>query len=146
MAPVVWNGLLLSGLLLLPLMLVQVGMVQVSQLWVVMALAVLLQQAQIRVSLREALVYAMFMGFALVATLFAGYSHFKVVEQLIKFGFLYPAFFLVGRALGGHYRQAALPHDTFESLRYGGEIGRLGHAAIRVIRRVKRFKESVVGR
>lgn len=39
-----------------------------------------------------------------------------------------------------------LPHDTFESLRYGGEIGRLGHAAIRVIRRVKRIKESVVGR
>ncbi|MHB1246693.1 MAG: hypothetical protein ACYCZH_09630 [Sulfuriferula sp.] len=40
----------------------------------------------------------------------------------------------------------ALPHDTFESLRYGGEIGRLGHAAIRIIRRVKRLKESVIGR
>ena len=39
-----------------------------------------------------------------------------------------------------------LPHDTFESLRYGGEIGRLGHVALRIIRRVKRIKESVVGR
>lgn len=39
-----------------------------------------------------------------------------------------------------------LPHDTFESLRYGGEIGRLGHAAIHIIRQVKRLKESVIGR
>lgn len=39
-----------------------------------------------------------------------------------------------------------LPHDTFESLRYGGEIGRVGHAAIWMISRMKRLKESVVGR
>jgi hypothetical protein len=33
-----------------------------------------------------------------------------VVEQLIKFGFLYPAFFLVGRALGGHFLHRPLPY------------------------------------
>lgn len=39
-----------------------------------------------------------------------------------------------------------LPHDTFEALRYGGEIGRTGHTAIRIINQVKRLKESLVGR
>jgi len=40
----------------------------------------------------------------------------------------------------------ALPLDTLESLHYGGEIGRLGHTALRWIKGLKQMKESVVGR
>lgn len=109
-AAATWSALLLSGLLLLPLQSLQIGIVQPAQLWAVAALAFLIQRGQIRASVPEVLIYALFMAFALVATFFAGYPHIKVAEQLMKFGFLYPAFFLVGRALAVHYRQAALPY------------------------------------
>jgi hypothetical protein len=39
-----------------------------------------------------------------------------------------------------------LPYETFEALRYGGEIGRLGHATLNLISRLKHWKEIVVGR
>lgn len=105
-----WNRLFMLGLLLLPLQMIKIGIVQPSQLWAVLALGLLIQRAQIRASVTETLVYAMFMGFALTATFFAGYPHFKMAEQLMKFGFLYPAFFLIGRALGSHYLKRALPY------------------------------------
>jgi hypothetical protein len=41
---------------------------------------------------------------------------------------------------------AALPHDTFEALRHDGEIGRLGHRALRAIGRLKKLKTVVFGR
>ncbi len=110
LSPAGCTALLLSGLLLAPLQFVQIGIVQPVQLWAVLALALLIQRVQIRVSVTETLVYAMFMGFALVATFFSGNPRFKLAEQLMKFGFLYPAFFLIGRAMGGHYLKRALPY------------------------------------
>jgi hypothetical protein len=104
-----WHWLLLAGLALLPLQALPLGIVQPSQLWAVAALALLIQRAQIRASLTEVLVYGMFMGFALIATLFAGYPHIKMAEQLVKFCFIYPAFYLIGRALSEHYRARPLP-------------------------------------
>lgn len=105
-----WNRLFMLGLLLLPLQMIPIGIVQTSQLWAVLALGLLIQRAQIRASLTETLVYAMFLGFALVATFFSGYPRFKMAEQLMKYAFLYPAFYLIGRALGTHYLQRALPY------------------------------------
>lgn len=110
LAPATWSVLLLSGLLLLPLQVLQIGVVQPAQLWAVAVLALLVQRGQIRASVAEVLIYALFMAFALVATFFAGYPHIKMTEQLMKFGFLYPAFFLVGRALAVHFGQAPLPY------------------------------------
>ena len=110
LAPATWSALLLSALLLLPLQALQLGIVQPVQLWAVAALALLVERGHIRASVVEALIYALFMAFALVATFFAGYPHFKTAEQLMKFGFLYPAFFLVGRSLGVHFRQTPLPY------------------------------------
>ncbi|WP_124705604.1 hypothetical protein [Sulfuriferula multivorans] len=110
LSDVSWNWLLALGLLLLPLQMIQIGIVQSSQLWAVLALALLIQRAQIRASVTETLVYAMFIGFALVATFFSGYPHIKLAEQLMKFGFVYPAFFLIGRAMGSHYLKRALPY------------------------------------
>lgn len=98
------------GLLLAPLQFIQIGIVQPVQLWAVLALGLLIQRAQIQVSVTEILMFAMFMGFALVATFLSGYPRFKAAEQLMKFGFLYPAFFLVGRAFGTHYLGRALPY------------------------------------
>jgi hypothetical protein len=109
-SPAGWSALLLTGLLLAPLQFVQIGIVQPVQFWAVLALALLIQRAQIRVSVTETLVYAMFMGFALVATFFSGNPHFKLAEQLMKFGFLYPAFFMIGRAFGGQYLERSLPY------------------------------------
>jgi hypothetical protein len=104
-----WNRLFLAGLVLMSLQWLQVSIVQFQQLWAVLALALLIQRAEIRAGVTETLVFAMFLGFALVATFFSGYPHFKMVEQVMKFGFLYPAFYLVGRALGTHYLQRKLP-------------------------------------
>lgn len=105
-----WSRILLSGLLLLPLQMMQIGIVQPVQFWAVLVLGLLIQQAQIRASVGETLAYAMFMGFALVATFFSDSPSFKTAEQLMKFGFLYPAFFLIGRALGSHYLKRAVPY------------------------------------
>ena len=104
-----WNRLFLAGLVLMSLQWLQVSIVQFQQLWAVLALALLIQRAEIRAGVTETLVFAMFLGFALVATFFSGYPHVKMVEQIMKFGFLYPAFYLVGRALGTHYLQRKLP-------------------------------------
>ena len=104
-----WNRLFLAGLVLMSLQWLQVSIVQFQQLWAVLALALLIQRAEIRAGVTETLVFAMFLGFALVATFFSGYPHIKMVEQIMKFGFLYPAFYLVGRALGTHYLQRKLP-------------------------------------
>jgi hypothetical protein len=104
-----WNRLFLAGLVLMSLQWLQVSIVQFQQLWAVLALALLIQRAEIRAGVTETLVFAMFLGFALVATFFSGYPHIKMVEQVMKFGFLYPAFYLVGRALGTHYLQRKLP-------------------------------------
>ncbi|MGH8618831.1 MAG: hypothetical protein ACREUW_14155 [Burkholderiales bacterium] len=41
---------------------------------------------------------------------------------------------------------AALPNDTFEALRHNGEIGRVGHKALRVVRGLKKVKAAVTGR
>ena len=54
---------------------------------------------------------------------------------MIEFGFIYPAFYLVGRAFYIHHSQRALPY-----------LYPLLWLAICIIQRVKRFKESVVGR
>ncbi|MHB1246694.1 MAG: hypothetical protein ACYCZH_09635 [Sulfuriferula sp.] len=105
-----WNRLFLAGLVLMSLQWVQVSIVQFQQLWAVLALAVLIQRAEIHAGVTETLMFAMFLGFALVATFFSGYPHTKMVEQIMKFGFLYPAFYLVGRALGTHYLQRKLPY------------------------------------
>jgi hypothetical protein len=104
-----WNRLFLVGLMLMSLQWLQVSIEQFQQLWAVLALALLIQRAEIRAGVTETLVFAMFLGFALVATFFSGYPHIKMVEQIMKFGFLYPAFYLVGRALGTHYLQRKLP-------------------------------------
>lgn len=104
-----WNRLFLAGLVLMSLQWLQVSIVQFQQLWAVLALTLLIQRAEIRAGVTETLVFAMFLGFALVATFFSDYPHIKMVEQIMKFGFLYPAFYLVGRALGTHYLQRKLP-------------------------------------
>ena len=109
LSDVSWNRLFLAGLVLMSLQWLQVSIVQFQQLWAVLALALLIQRAEIRAGVTETLVFAMFLGFALVATFFSGYPHIKMVEQIMKFGFLYPAFYLVGRALGTHYLQRKLP-------------------------------------
>jgi hypothetical protein len=41
---------------------------------------------------------------------------------------------------------AALPNDTFEALRHNGEIGRVGHKALHVIKGLKKVKTAVTGR
>lgn len=104
------NWVFLTGLLLLVLQFIQIGMAQPAQLWAVVVCALFIQRGQIQVSVAEGLIFAMFMSFALVATFLSGYPHFKATEQLIKFGFLYSAFFLIGRTFGVHYLGHALPY------------------------------------
>ncbi len=104
------DRLLLLGLLLIPLQFIQVSIIQSAQIWALFALGWLVYRGQLQTSLIEVLVFAMFISFALIATFLSGYPHIKAIEQLIKFGFLYPAFFLVGRALGSHYLQRKLPY------------------------------------
>ena len=54
---------------------------------------------------------------------------------MIEFGFINPVFYFVGRAFYIRHSQRALPY--FDPLLW---------LAICIIQRVKRFKESVVGR
>jgi hypothetical protein len=103
------NVQLLSGLCLLSLNFVQVGGAQLSQLWAVMLLPLLLMKRRIHVTGREGLAYALFIGIALLLTLFAGYPRTKEIEQIIKFVVIYPIFFLIGRHFGRQYLKTPLP-------------------------------------
>ncbi len=100
---------LMSGLLLLPIQFVQIGPAQLSQLWVLAALMFVMSRNLLRPGVVEALVYGLFLAVALVLTFASGYERTKAVEQVIKFAVLYPAFYLVGRALGDHYLKRSLP-------------------------------------
>ena len=100
---------LMSGLLLLPIQFVQIGPAQLSQLWVLAALLFVLSRNLVRPGVVEALVYGLFLAVALVLSFASGYERTKAVEQVIKFAVLYPAFYLVGRALGNHYLKRSLP-------------------------------------
>lgn len=100
---------LMSGLLLLPIQFVQIGPAQLSQLWVLAALVFVLSRNLLRPGVVEALVYGLFLAVALVLTFASGYERTKAVDQVVKFAVLYPAFYLVGRALGNHYLKRSLP-------------------------------------
>ncbi len=99
----------LLGLFLLSLMEVQVSGAQFSQLWVLVYAALLFSRGDIQVLGREALLWGFFFCVAVWLTYFGGYGHIKDVQQIIKFGIVYPAFYLVGRYLGRHYLKSPLP-------------------------------------
>jgi len=101
--------LLLSGLLTLPFQFIQFGPAQLSQLWALLALVLVIQQGMLKPRLVEVLCYVFFLAVALSLTYASGYERVKAIEQVIKFAVVYPAFYLVGRALGDHYRIRILP-------------------------------------
>jgi len=110
LSPGAWNAWWLAGLALLPLQFVQLSIVQSGQLWALALFGMLAWRHLLRGTPREAYFYLVFMAVALVETVFSGYPRIKAAEQIIKFGLIYPAFFLVGRAAGEEYLQRKLPY------------------------------------
>jgi hypothetical protein len=73
----------------------------------VLVLPVLLVRRRIHVGAWEVWAFALFAGAALSTTFLSGYPRFKAAEQIVKFIFVMPAFYLIGRYYGARVPAAA---------------------------------------
>ncbi|MBO3762226.1 hypothetical protein [Ciceribacter sp. L1K22] len=111
-ARTVWDipaFLLCAGLLALPFQVVQVSIAQPGHLWMLATLGFMLLYRSVRFSTAEALVFALFLGVTVILTFLQDYPRVKSVEQLSKFAFFYPGFYLVGRWLGWRFENRLIP-------------------------------------
>lgn len=97
-------------LFLLTIQFVQVGGAQLAQLFAVVVLPLLLVKRRITVSGWELWSYGLFLSVTLALTWLSGYAHIKAPEQIIKFAFVFPAFYLIGRYFGQRYLTRSLPY------------------------------------
>jgi hypothetical protein len=75
----------------------------------VLVLPVLLVRRRIHVGAWEVWAFALFAGAALSTTFLSGYPRFKAAEQIVKFIFVMPAFYLIGRYYGARACRRPLP-------------------------------------
>ncbi|CAN0627636.1 conserved membrane protein of unknown function [Burkholderia multivorans] len=103
------DAMFLMLLLLNAIQFLKVGGAQLSQLFAVAMLPVLMVRRRIHVSGWELWAYGLFIGIALSLTFLSGYPRFKAAEQIIKFAFVLPAFYLLGKYFGARARARPLP-------------------------------------
>ena len=101
--------ILVSGLLLLPLQFVKISIAQPVHLWLIVTLVVLSLMRSLPVTGFEAVIYLLFITFALFDTYGTNYERVKDSEQVLKFVLIYPGFFLVGRWIGTRFAKQPLP-------------------------------------
>ena len=103
------DTVLLVLLLLSSIQFLKIGGAQLGQMFAVLVLPVLLVRRRIPVGAWEIWAFALFVGVALSTTFLSGYPRFKAAEQIVKFGFVMPAFYLIGRYYGARARTRPLP-------------------------------------
>lgn len=107
--------LILAGFLVfLPIQFLQFGIAQPAHILAVITLIYIARD--IRATKIECYVFLVFVVWALLNTVLEGYPRVKSAEQIIKFAFVYPAFFLVGRWLGSRFRHQDLPYGYLSVL------------------------------
>jgi hypothetical protein len=97
------------GMVTISLQAIQVGMAQPGHLWMLIALGIGLLRGRIQLSAREGLVFTIFLAVLFANTYFQHLGRVKTLEQIIKFGFIYPGFYCVGRWLGNTYSDRKIP-------------------------------------
>jgi hypothetical protein len=100
--------LLCGGLLTLPFQVVQISIAQPAHLWMLVALGFMLVYRSVRFSPAEIAVFSIFLCVTIIVTM-QDYPRVKSVEQLSKFAFFYPGFYLIGRWLGGKFSSRDIP-------------------------------------
>lgn len=103
-------ALFILGLVVMPLQVVTLGPAQPAHLWALGAVALVFCLGRIRVSLFEVWAFLIFIAFVFVLTKFQSFERVKSEEQLIKFGIIYPVFYLLGRSFGEVYGNRRLPY------------------------------------
>ncbi len=103
------DAVLLALLLLNSIQFLKIGGAQLGQLFAVLVLPVLLVRRRIHVGAWEVWAFALFAGAALSTTFLSGYPRFKAAEQIVKFIFVMPAFYLIGRYYGARACRRPLP-------------------------------------
>ncbi|MGC3030030.1 hypothetical protein ACPUER_33735 [Burkholderia sp. DN3021] len=103
------DAVLLVLLLLSSIQFLKIGGAQLGQMFAVLVLPVLLVRRRIPVGAWEIWAFALFVGVALSTTFLSGYPRFKAAEQIVKFVFVMPAFYLIGRYYGARARTRPLP-------------------------------------
>jgi hypothetical protein len=101
--------LLIAGLLLLPLQAVQISISQPGHLWVVVSLLVMFHHKVFRISRAEIVALLLFLAFAAILTYLQDFYRIKEFQQFLKFAFIYPAMYFVGRWLGVQFGDQPLP-------------------------------------
>ncbi|WAC59875.1 hypothetical protein [Brevundimonas sp. SL130] len=106
-----WVHLLfLFGLICASLQFVQIGPAKPIQIWLICAISALAFSKKISVSLSEAYAFAIFFLVSSAATFFQDFGRIKETDQLVKFLFIYPGFYVVGKSLGKIYYNKNLPY------------------------------------
>lgn len=94
------NFLLILGLVTLPFQVVQFGPAQPGHVFLLAAFGLMVWRGAVVVTITEILVFLFFFLMVVILTKLMDAGRVKATDQLIKFGFVYPAFYLVGRWLG----------------------------------------------
>jgi hypothetical protein len=101
----------ISVLLILPFEWVSIGPAQISQIWCILVVLLLFLFGKLRITFPEVAVFTSFILISLLITFATDYHHIKEIEQTIKFLFVYPAIYLVGRWAGEQYSGASVPYN-----------------------------------
>lgn len=106
---VLTDSIFYLGMIALALQVLQIGMAQPAHIWMLLALAVAIFRGKFDVTAREIAMFALFIITALAATYLQGFGRVKALEQLLKFGLIYPGFYVVGRWFGKDYTNRQIP-------------------------------------
>ncbi|MGV1906350.1 hypothetical protein [Agrobacterium cavarae] len=101
--------ILISGILLIPFQVVQISVLQPAHFWMVAVLALIIIRGKVRINSVEVGVFLSCMAAATAMTVLQPEDRIKSGEQLLKFLFVYPGFYIVGRYLGHASLRKTLP-------------------------------------
>lgn len=101
--------LLVTGLLTLPFQVVQISIAQLGHLWMIAVLGFIILTRSMRLSSSEVVAFAIFLYATLAVTFLQDFARIKHIEQLSKFIFFYPGFYIVGRWIGHRFADRPMP-------------------------------------
>lgn len=101
--------IVMSGMLLLPFQFVQISVLQPAHFWMVAVLALIIIRGNVKISAVEVAAFLICIGAATAITVLQPEDRIKSGEQLLKFLFVYPGFYVVGRFVGYASLRRILP-------------------------------------
>jgi hypothetical protein len=91
----------------------QIGFAQPGHLWLIISISYIAIARGFVISRYEVAVFGVFFLYTCSVQVLTDFDRIKAAEQIFKFGFVYPGFYLVGRWFGRRYSVRTLPLGLF---------------------------------